>query len=259
MRIFRGSLLCWRDRLGRSSGPHAVASNTFGILYAIFDGSMYIEGFSVKKHLKTIQPVTSLFDKPAKDRILEASDKLFRIYGIRVSLEAIARHADSNVATVVKYYKYQDCLVSLFLKSLIELAEQYWCEVEQKHPNEAEGRLRYWVFYEQGRGDDPVGPERLLARSAAELSGGHPKNPMLVEIEQYWQAERRRVVRLCEAAAWRDPRDLADKLLLLVHGLRNERGAFGRRAPSRLLHQAADDLMVAHGATRKPQFSWTDD
>ena len=94
----------------------------------------------MKKHLKTIQPVTSLFDKPAKDRILEASDKLFRIYGIRVSLEAIAHHADSNVATVVKYYKYQDCLVSLFLKSLIEQAEQYWREVEQKHPNDAEGR-----------------------------------------------------------------------------------------------------------------------
>ena len=33
----------------------------------------------MKKHLKTIQPVPSLFDKPAKDRILEASDKLFRI------------------------------------------------------------------------------------------------------------------------------------------------------------------------------------
>ena len=41
----------------------------------------------MKKHLKTIQPVTSLFDKPAKDRILEASDKLFRIYGIRVVLK----------------------------------------------------------------------------------------------------------------------------------------------------------------------------
>ena len=37
-------------------------------------------------------------------------------------------------------------------------------------------------------------------------------------------------------------------------GVRNERGAFGHYAPSRLLHQAADDLMVAHGATRKPLF-----
>ena len=146
------------------------------------------------------------------------------------------------------------------MKSLIELAEQYWREVEQKHPNDAEGRLRYWVFYEQGRGDDPVGPERLLARSAAELSGGHPKNPLLVEIEQYWQAERRRVVKVVRSGELgASPRDLADKLLLLVHGLRNERGAFGHHAPSRLLHQAADDLMVAHGATRKPLFSWTDD
>jgi hypothetical protein len=34
-------------------------------------------------------------------------------------------------------------------------------------------------------------------------------------------------VRLCEAAGFREPRELADKLLLLVHGLRNERGAYG--------------------------------
>jgi hypothetical protein len=212
----------------------------------------------VEKHLKTIQPVSSLFEKPAKDRILESSDTLFRIYGIRAGLEAIAHHANSNVETVVKYYRFHERLVSLFLRSLIEQAEQYWREVEQKHPNDAEGRLRYWVFYEQARGDDPVAPERLLARSAAEL-GGYPKDPLLVEIEQYWQAERRRVVKLCEAAAWRDPRELADKLLLLVHGLRNERGAFGRLAPSRMFQQAADDLMVAHGAVRKPLFSWNED
>ena len=213
----------------------------------------------MKKHLKTIQPVPSLLDKPAKDRILEASDKLFRIYGIRVGLGAIAREADSNVDTVVKYYKYHERLVSLFLRSLIQQAEQNWREAEQKHPNDAEGALRYWAFYQQGRSDDPFDPDRLLSRSAAELGGGHPNNPLLAEIEQYWQAERRRLVRLCKAANFREPGDLADKLFLLVHGLRNERGAFGHHAPSRLLHQAADDLMVAHGAIRKPPFSWTED
>ena len=119
----------------------------------------------MKKHLKTIQPVTSLFDKPAKDRILEASDKLFRIYGIRVSLEAIARHADSNVATVVKYYKYQDCLVSLFLKSLIELAEQYWCEVEQKHPEEPDARRNRAVLAGRASPRGKVVRSGSLARS----------------------------------------------------------------------------------------------
>lgn len=213
----------------------------------------------MKKHLKTVQPVPSLFDKPAKDRILEASDKLFRIYGVGVGLLAIAREAGSNLDTVVKHYGFHERLVFLFLRSLIEQAEQCWRELEQKHPSDAEGVLRYWLFYQMGRSDDPFDPDRLLSRSAAELDGGYPKNPLLVEIEHYWQSERRRLARLCKAANFREPGDLADKLLLLVHGLRNERGAFGHHAPSRVLHQAADDLMVAHGATRKPPLSWNED
>jgi hypothetical protein len=47
---------------------------------------------------------------------------------------------------------------------------------------------------------------------------------------------------------------LADKLLLLVHGARNERKAFGYDGPRERLSQAGDDLMVAHGAARKPPF-----
>jgi hypothetical protein len=94
-------------------------------------------------------------------------------------------------------------------------------------------------------------PAVVLSRSAAELPR-FPKDPLLDEIERYWQNERRRVVRLCDAAGFREPRDLADKLLLLVHGSRNERQAYGHHAPSRMLSQAGDDLMVVHGAARKP-------
>lgn len=212
----------------------------------------------MKNHLKAIQPVPSTFDKPAKDRILDAADTVFRIYGVRADIGVIAHHANSNTETVIKHFKYQQRLVSIFVKSVIGLAEQYWREVEEKY-SDAEGRLRYWAFYEQIRRDHPYDPGRLLARSAAELSLEYPRNALLVEIEQYWQAERRRVVKLCEAACFREPRELADKLLLLVHGVRNERGAYGHHSPGRLLHQAADDLMVGHGATRKSLFSLDDD
>jgi AcrR family transcriptional regulator len=201
---------------------------------------------------KAIQPTHLVPDKPAKERILEASDKLFRILGVRARIDSIAHEANSNIDTVLKHFGHFQRLVFLFVKSLIEQAEDHWREVEQEHPNDAEGRLRCWVLYEQGRLDDRFSPERLLARSAAELEVGS-RDPLLAQIEQYWQAERRRVVRLCEAASFREPRELADKVLLLVHG------AYGHHAPSRLLHQAADDLMVAHGATRKPLLSWDDD
>jgi AcrR family transcriptional regulator len=213
----------------------------------------------MKMHPKPTQP-SRLFDKPPKERILEAAHNLFRLFGIRVSFGPIAHEAHSNVETAVKYFGYVERLVSKFVKSVIEEAEVYWRDVEAKYPSDPEGQLRFWMFFEQVRMDDPLRPEMLLSRSAAELAGADPRNePLRGEIEQYWQAERRRVLKLCEAAKFREPRDLADKLLLLIHGARNERRAYGHHAPSRMLSQAGDDLMVAHGAVRKAPMTFRDD
>jgi len=210
----------------------------------------------VQKQVKTIQPVPSILDKPAKQRILEASDEVFRLYGIRAGTGAIPHRAHSNVATVIKHFGYHERLVAHFIKSLIQGAEKHWREVEASHPNDPETTLRYWIYSEGN--DDVFRGETLLSRSAAELQQ-FPKDPLLNDIEQYWQAERRRAAKLCHAAGFREPGELADKLLLLVHGSRNERKAYGYRAPSQMLSQAGDDLMVAHGATRKPAFDFDDD
>jgi len=82
--------------------------------------------------------------------------------------------------------------------------------------------------------------------------GIEAKNPLLGEIERFWQGERRKIVKLCEQAKFRDPAGLAGKLLLLVQGARNERNCYGYAGPSRMVGEAGDDLMVAHGAVRKP-------
>src|SRR3954466_12299045 len=95
-------------------------------------------------------------------------------------------------------------------------------------------------------------PPVLLFGPPADLFEPLKHHPLLKEIEDYWQAERRRVVGLCKAAGLRNPLELADKLLLLVHGARNERGAYGRVKPSRLLRQAGIEFMAAHGAANKP-------
>jgi hypothetical protein len=195
------------------------------------------QGIPVKNHSKTTQPVPTLFNKPAKDRILEAADRVFRLYGVHAGIGAIAYNAQR--------------LVSIFVKTLIKEAKQCWAHVTLECPNEPVRILSCWTFDEEGRQDERYRCEVLLARSAAELARDYPKNPVLLEIEQYWEAERSRVIELCEAANLREPRDLADKLLLLVHGTRNERGAFGHHAPSRLLHQTADELLASHGADRE--------
>jgi len=205
----------------------------------------------MKQRPKPVQPMEYSFDKPPRQRILEASDKIFRIFGIRAGIGAIAYEAHSNIATVTKYFGHPERLVALFVKSLIEIAEKARRELETDYPDDPETRLRAWIWLEMQ--DDPFSAATLLSRSAAELQQ-YPKDKLLVEIEKYWRAERFWVTDLCTASRFREPGELADKLLLLVHGTRNERKAFGYDGPSQRLSQTGDDLMVAHGAVRKPPF-----
>lgn len=206
----------------------------------------------MRKLPETVQPSFSGLDKPAKERLIEASDKVYRLLGIRVANGVIARAAESNVDTLVKYFGDGDPLIDRFIKALIAEADAYWSGRAKEHPGDPEAQLRWWLAFEEDQAGFALEPPVLLARTAAELYE-HPKHPLLAQIEQHWQAERRRVAGLCRAAGLRDPTQLADKLLLLVHGVRNERGAYGRVAPSRLLQQAANVLMVAHGASSKPR------
>jgi hypothetical protein len=196
--------------------------------------------------------------KPAKDRILEAADMVFRIHGIWAGIGGIAYNAKTSTETVVAHFGYQERLASIFVKNHIEEAKQFWARVDAEYPTAPDRRLSYWAFFEQVKQDDRYCSEVLLCRTAAELARDNPKNRLLAEIEQYWQVERRHVIEVCEAAKLREPQDLADKLLLLVHGARNERGAYGHNAPSRMLHEAANDLLVSHGAVREALFSSVD-
>jgi AcrR family transcriptional regulator len=202
---------------------------------------------------KTIQSPPSEFDKPAKDRIVYEATRLFTWWGVNISSQMIAHFAHTNVATIIKHFGTRERLVFDFLKSLIKQAEQSWKEIEQEHANDPESQLRRWVLYSEFAADLSHQHEHAqLARAGVDLMGIEAKNPLLSEIERFWQAERRKIVKLCEQAKFRDPAALADKLLLLVQGARNERACYGYAGPSRMVGEAGDDLMVAHGAERKP-------
>ncbi len=202
---------------------------------------------------KTIQPPRSELDKPAKQRIAEQADMLFTRWGVNISTEMIAHYAHTNVETIKKHFGTRERLVFDFLRSLMKQAELSWKRIEQEHPNDPESQLRRWVLHSEfaanlsGQHEDAQ-----LARAGVDLIGIEAKNPLLSEIERFWQAERRKIVKLCEQAKFRDPAALADKLLLLVQGARNERNSYGFAGPSHKMAEAGDDLMVAHGAQRKP-------
>jgi len=202
---------------------------------------------------KSIQPARSELDKPAKERIVEQAYKLFTIWGVNISKDMIAHFAHTNVDTIIKHFGTRERLVFDFLKSLMKDAELSWKEIEQECPNDPEAQLRKWVLYAEFAADlSDQAPHAQLSRAAVDLIGFDGKDPLLIEIERFWQTERRKIVKLCEQARFRDPAALADKLLLLVRGARNERNCYGFGGPSRKVAEAGDDLMVAHGAQRKP-------
>ena len=202
---------------------------------------------------KTIQPPRSELDKPARERIVEQADRLFTLWGVNISKEMIAHFAHTNVETIIKHFGTRERLVFDFLKSLMKQAEHSWKQIEQEHPNDPEAQLRRWVLHAEFAADLSDQQEHVqLSRAAVDLIRLEGKNPLLSEIERFWQAERRKIVKLCEQAKFRDPSGLADKLLLLVQGARNERNCYGYGGPSRKVAEAGDDLMVAHGAQRKP-------
>src|SRR3954468_7354954 len=149
----------------------------------------------MRKLPKTEQPASFGFDKPAKERLIEAAQKMFRLLGIRVANGLIAHEAHSNMETLVKYFGRGEALISLFIKSLIAESEMVWAVIAEDHPGDPEAKLREWLATEQESAGRPMQPQMLLARTAAELYE-HRKNAQLGEIEQYWQAERRRVVGL---------------------------------------------------------------
>jgi hypothetical protein len=202
---------------------------------------------------KTIQQPRSELDKPAKERIVEQANRLFTLWGVNTSKEMIAHFAHTNVDTIFKNFGTRDHLVFDFLKSLMKQAEQSWKQIEREHPNDPEARLRAWVLHSQFAANLSDQEEHAqLSRAAVDLIGIDGKNPLLSEIVRFWQAERRKIVKLCEQAKFRDPSGLADKLLLLVQGARNERNCYGFGGPSQKVGEAGDDLLVAHGAERKP-------
>src|SRR5689334_13861369 len=105
----------------------------------------------MKQRAKTVQEMSYQFEKPARQRILEAADRMFRLFGIHANLDGIARQAHSNIDTVKKHFRYEERLLAVFIKSQITGSEQIWQDLEGDYPNDPEGCLRFWISME---GDD---------------------------------------------------------------------------------------------------------
>lgn len=191
--------------------------------------------------------------KPAKERIASAAELLFLHNGANVNLRLIAHFAGTQASVVIKYYGSLERLQANFVKSLCKQMDEDWQEAERSHPDDPEAQLRRWIWNVEVQSDDFQSAQWQLSRLAAQIA--HPlKPPLELDIDHYRQAERRKIANKCTQAKLCDPVDLADKIVLLIDGARNGRGCYGFGGPLQKLGLAADDLMVAHGAVRKPPY-----
>jgi AcrR family transcriptional regulator len=208
---------------------------------------------------KTVQRSRPGSDKPVKERIAEKARVVFTQFGLAGEVQMIAKLADTNIPTVLKYYRNKERLAYDFIKGLMKEIDEAWEETERDHPNDPEAQLRERIFMAQITSDiRDQSPHVQLARASVDLLTPW-KHAHLTEIEAFWRAEHRKIKRLCEAAKFRDPSGLADKLVMLMHGAHNERNCYGDKGPSKKLSEAGDDLMIAHGAEPKAPFEFDDD
>jgi hypothetical protein len=136
-------------------------------------------------------------DKPARERIVEQADRLFTLWGVNISKDMIAHFAHTNVDTIIKHFGTRERLVFDFLESLMKQVERSWKQIEQEHPNDPEAQLRRWVLHAEFAADLSGQEEHAqLSRAAVDLLHLEGKNPLLSEIEKFWQAERRKIVKL---------------------------------------------------------------
>lgn len=150
-----------------------------------------------------------------RTRILSAAAELFLRQGIAgVSVEAIAKAAATAKPTLYYHFVSKDELVAEYLRESAKRLDACWVKIGPPGPASAPVQLGTWLTE---MADGLVnGWACHLANAAAELK--EKSHPAQRVIKAYKALQRRRLTRLCRAAALRNPSILAHALLLLFDG-----------------------------------------
>lgn len=182
---------------------------------------------------------------PAYERIRTAAKNLFRWHGINVSLEQIANLAQTNLKTVRKYFHNREGVVVDYLRSHEREVDIVWREAEHEHPDDIRGQIRYWLEVEEARAVEEDWRAIDLYRAAASaIPHNHPQ--IITYIRNLKVKELAKVAEKCEAAGYADPKELAQKLLLLVQGAAAVRLLLGPNGPGAVLCETAELSLAAH-------------
>lgn len=182
---------------------------------------------------------------PPRSRILEAAGNLFYRQGIRaVGVDLIAEAADTNKMTLYRHFPSKDELVAEYLRKLAAEAKAAWDRRDAKYAGEPRAQLRAWLADIAARLADKDDRGCALANAAIELpDAAHPARRVVEDIKN---AQRKRLVTLCQDAALADPEMLADELFLLIEGARVTAQTIGRHGLSERLLRMGEAMIAAH-------------
>ena len=188
----------------------------------------------------------------ARERIFEAAKKLFYRSGIRgVSVEAIAEEANTTKVTLYRVYSSKDELIVEVLKEQAERWKQWWDEVVSRHPGEPRKQIEaiFECFHHELCCDNA---ERgcAMANASVELEENHPGRQVIREHKLEMNS---RMSELCRQLGAKDPKLLANSLMLLLSGAFAARLVYDGReqiAAVRGAAQALLDSAMAAGARR---------
>ena len=185
----------------------------------------------------------------ARDRIFEAAKKLFYRSGIRgVSVEAIAEEANTTKVTLYRVYSSKDELIVKVLEEQAERWRQWWDEVVSRHPGEPRKQVEavFKCFHDELCCENA---ERgcAMANASVELEEDHPGRQVIREHKLEMAARMRE---LCKQMGAKDPTQLSNSLMLLLHGAFASRLVYDGQEQFAAVGAAARTLIDAATITR---------
>ncbi len=184
-----------------------------------------------------------------RERIVISACELFQKHGIRgIGVDAIAEAAGTNKMTLYRHFGSKDDLIVACLTKVVSEAEAVWGELAAAYPDDKLAQLKGFVrrvadcVVDDGGGCD-------MSNACVELSEiGHPARRV---VEEFKEAQRRRLAKLCKEAGVVQAELLADTLCLLIEGARVSRQSVGAEGPSARFVRMSE-VIIASFARREP-------
>ena len=189
--------------------------------------------------------------KSARDSVFEVAADLFYRKGIRaVGVETIVKEAGVAKISLYRSFPSKDDLVVAYLENRNAMFWKFWDEAFARYDGNPRAQLRAIMTYLAERTTKPGYRGCPFINYSAEFpEPTHPGHQVAIANKR---EIRRRMRELAELLGAREPRSLADGLLLLIEGTYAiSQTLGGRDSPGYAVVSAAEALVEGHLARPK--------